>query len=89
MNKIKYRTKYHKWRNESNYSIISNDNLELFFLDEVSTNIYALFIKPKDIGEAVQIIIDEAMYDVERDVLEQDVKILMKQLISLNLMEAV
>lgn len=89
MDKIKYRAKYHKWRNENNYSIITNDNLELFFLDDISTEIYALFIEAKDLGEVVQFMIDEFGYDVKKEVLEHDVKMLIKKLRSLNLMEVV
>lgn len=89
MDKIKYRAKYHKWRKENNYSIITNDNLELFFLDDISTEVYALFIEPKDLGEIVKILIDELGYDVKKEVLQRDVKVLVTQLISLNLMEVI
>lgn len=89
MDKIKYRAKYHKWRKENNYSIITNDNLELFFLDDISTEAYALFIEPKDLGETVKILIDELGYDVKKEVLQRDVRVLVTQLISLNLMEVI
>lgn len=89
MDKIKYRAKYHKWRKENNYSIITNDNLELFFLDDISTQIYALFIERKDLEETVNFLIDELGYDVKKEVLQRDVKVLVTQLISLNLMEVI
>ncbi len=89
MDNIKYRVKYHKWRKENNYSIVTNDNLELFFLDDIATEVYDLFIEPKNLNECVQFLIDELGYDVSKEILQYDVKMLVTQLISLNLMEVV
>ena len=42
MSKVKYKSSYHKWRLENGFSVISNNKLELFFLDEISTDIYSI-----------------------------------------------
>ncbi len=89
MDKTRYRAKYHKWRKENNYSIITNDNLELYFLDNISTDIYTICTEPKMLSEVICFLMNELGYDVKEEILQQDVKMLMEQLISLNLMEVI
>lgn len=83
----KYKVKYHKWRKEKNFSVISNDRLELFFLDDISSDIYVLFQVARSVEEVAEILINEYLYDIEIEELINDIEVLLTQLISVGLME--
>lgn len=81
----RYKAVGHKFRKENGYSIVTNDRLEMFFLDEITTRIYLFFMLPKSIQEVVQSLIKE--YDVPKDKLRRDIEKLIGDLFSMDLME--
>ena len=75
MSKVKYKSSYHKWRLENGFSVISNNKLELFFLDEISTDIYSIIKNnAKSINEIVDIMINDFSYGVDKDNLQPDIE---------------
>lgn len=87
MSEIKYKSKYHKLRIENGFSIVTNSNLELFFLDDISTEIYLTFKEEKTIDEVVEIMLCKFL--VEKAVLFQDISGLTKHFIERALLEVI
>lgn len=90
MNELKYKLSYHKWRKENNFSVISNDNLELFFLDKISTEILSTLINDdKSIREVANIMINEFLYDVDKDILYCDIEELFESFLNNGIVETI
>lgn len=69
--------------------IVSNDKLELFFLDNISSDIFLVFKVERSINQAVKILLEEYFCDVEECSLIQDVENLVNEFLRLDLMEVV
>lgn len=85
MSEIKYKSKYHKLRIENGFSIVTNSNLELFFLDDISSAVYLAFKEEKTVDEVVEIMLCEFL--VEKEVLFQDILGLIEYLGERGLLE--
>lgn len=80
-----YKSCYHKLREEQGFIIVSNKELELFFLDSVSANIYRNMQERKSLEEIVDIIINE--YNVDRTTLSRDIQEMIEFLLERKLVE--
>ncbi len=90
MSKVKYKSSYHKWRLENGFSVISNNKLELFFLDEISTDIYSIIKNnAKSINEIVDIMINDFSYGVDKDNLQHDIEGLFECFLKYELLEVI
>lgn len=89
MNEIRYKIKFHKLRQEEDMCIVSNDNLEMFFLDNISSDIFLVFKVERSINQAVKILLEDFFYDVEECNLIQDVENLVDEFLRQDLMEVI
>ncbi len=87
MNEAKYKSKYYKLRKESGFLIVTNYMLEIFFLDDISSDIYILLEKEKSIKQVADELLEKFMFDVEKEVLYQDVESLIEELLQQGLLE--
>lgn len=89
MNENMYKIKFHKLRQEKDMCIVSNDNLEIFFLDNISLDIFLAFKVERSINQAVKFLTENCFCNVKEYNLIQDVENLVNVFLRLDLMEVV
>ncbi len=82
---MKYRSKYYKIRFENEISVVMNNSLEIFILDGISTEILLLLCTPKDFDQIVNTIY--LKYNVNKNILYNDIKLLISSFIKKDLLE--
>lgn len=88
MDKIAFKTKYYKLRKEDSFCIVSNYNLELFFLDSLSSNIYLKIDASNSVSQIVDAIYTMFHCEVKKEQILNDVIDFIKKMCSLDLLEA-
>lgn len=67
--------------------IVTNYKLELFFLDDISSDIYMIFDKEKNINQVADELLENFKFDIEKEVLYQDIEDLVAELLNQGLLE--
>ena len=89
MTETMYKSKYYKLRKENGYLIVTNNKLELFFLDDVCSDIYMSFFQEKTINQVTNELVQNVYYDVDQKVLYKDVEALVKDLVDKGLLVSI
>lgn len=85
--KKRYKTKYLKLRKDNDILIVCNHNLEIYFFDDIASEIYLMFNrKPYTTREIADKLFKE-YEDIEYDILVADVEDTVDKLFEIDLLE--